>query len=502
MAYYVIQNGRREPATGSAIKSFARYGTIVPDTVIEFNGKRYPAKAFKELAAIFAQRERGEGDRFLFFDAETPNSFHDRICAFGLVLDDDSEPVYTLVNPGVKFDRVNTSIHGIRERDVVSAPKFLDVWERVRELFETRIVVGYNVTFDLLVLEKTLASVGVALPPVRYVDVFEAAKRVISPPYQLEQLCARLRIPLERHHNAESDAVAAKELFKKMPKSSLRVRDFSAADVKKTPKLANRTDATKLIDGLRGLLYGVASDDVVVEAEKEALRNWIKENEYFRDAENLVDVFAAVERLIAAPNDDKETINDVVLEVDAAAFDYECGTEAQSLRTLSGFVRGIVADGELNNAEILDLSDILRDWEHKSRPAEAEQIFELSRAVLLNDANSENARKELFDVLQKFLNPIDLTASSETVTINGNTFVLTGDFRDPKDDVKELIIDRGGQVRTAVSRKTNYLVVGAPSPQWKCDQGGQKILSARKIQAEGGIVKIVTEEALYSALEN
>src|SRR5438105_2035829 len=69
----------------------------------------------------------------------------------------------------------------------------------------------------------------------------------------------------------------------------------------------------------------------------------------------------------------------------------------------------------------------------------------------------------------------------------GSTWVLTGTLSEPRDEIAEMIIQRGGKVSTSVSKKTNYLLAG--------EEPGSKLAKAKQVG-----VRILDEAAFRKML--
>ncbi|PYL65847.1 MAG: DNA ligase (NAD(+)) LigA, partial [Verrucomicrobia bacterium] len=69
----------------------------------------------------------------------------------------------------------------------------------------------------------------------------------------------------------------------------------------------------------------------------------------------------------------------------------------------------------------------------------------------------------------------------------GSTWVLTGTLSEPRDEIAEMIIQRGGKVSTSVSKKTNYLLAG--------EEPGSKLAKAQQVG-----VRILDEAAFRKML--
>ncbi len=115
--------------------------------------------------------------RLVFIDVESPNGRYDRVCLFAALFE-NGESLARLVDPETDFHPINSKIHGVTSDSVFSEPNFQFLWtNELAAKLENRTIVGYNVDFDLKVLEKTLAAYGIVQPIWRRVDLLPAALR-------------------------------------------------------------------------------------------------------------------------------------------------------------------------------------------------------------------------------------------------------------------------------------------------------------------------------------
>lgn len=77
----------------------------------------------------------------------------------------------------------------------------------------------------------------------------------------------------------------------------------------------------------------------------------------------------------------------------------------------------------------------------------------------------------------KSINSVDEQEAS--TILEGNTFVITGTFEIPRNQIKQLIESNGGKVSSSVSKKTSYLLAG--------EEAGSKLTKAKELG-----VKIIT----------
>lgn len=77
----------------------------------------------------------------------------DRIVQIGAItIEDSAQHFDMLVNPGAPIPANSTAIHGLRASDLQDAPAFPLALPPLRDFVSGRIILGYNIGFDLAVL--------------------------------------------------------------------------------------------------------------------------------------------------------------------------------------------------------------------------------------------------------------------------------------------------------------------------------------------------------------
>lgn len=126
------------------------------------------------------------------------------------------------------------------------------------------------------------------------------------------------------------------------------------------------------------------------------------------------------------------------------------------------------------------------------------------------------ANFEVYEKLKKhFTGNIILTVSGESrrertsienmtvnpcySNLNGKNIVLTGEFAcGQRKDVKSYFEKLGVSVKSGVSSKTDYLIIGAfGSPDWKFGDYGDKVAKAQELQLKGKPIEIIQEEEFF-----
>ncbi|WP_417119036.1 exonuclease domain-containing protein [Olsenella phocaeensis] len=376
-------------------------------------------------------------DSITFLDVETPNRHNDSICSIGLVTTDLSgrelDRAYTLVNPQTRFDDVNMRIHGISPVDVSDAPTFAEAWSDVIwPRFDGSLLVAHNAAFDLCVIWKAAATLGIGVDHFDYACTQRMARSILPPQgdYKLDHLCDTLGVRMGRHHDAAADADGCMGLF-------WSLREMAQGDV------------SPYVDTYRG--PGASSR-------------------------------------VPRPRG-------------SAGTDSRPGrTYSQStndMRDLIKIVGRVTSDGDVSVDEAAALlSWMLSRDSLAGDPVVARLMDELQEALEDGDISLLES-DELVGELDRLANPLD--GHAEAVEFDGRLFCLTGDFEHgSKSAVTEYIESRGGTVKTGVTKKCSYVVMGGcGSEAYSLGSYGTKVKKAMELQEKGVPVKVINECDLY-----
>lgn len=157
---------------------------------------------------------------FIALDFETANADRNSVCALGVAIVKDGtvvERYYWLIRPPeLYFDPYNTMIHGITEDDVKDQPEFSALWPSVAGLLSGNTIVAHNASFDMSVLRAVLSKYEINYPSLKYHCTRIVAQRTWRglTSYSLDTVAHHLGI-MFKHHNAEEDALASAEVFRK-----------------------------------------------------------------------------------------------------------------------------------------------------------------------------------------------------------------------------------------------------------------------------------------------
>lgn len=155
---------------------------------------------------------------FCAFDVETANPDYSSICQIGVSLFDGEKVIdtwKTYIDPEDYFSFINISIHGIDESIVQDAPKFPEIYPRLREMLENKVVV-HHMPFDRVALKRVCEKYNLEDFQISWIDTAKVTRRTWKEfsfkGYGLESITNHLGIKF-KHHDALEDAIAAGQVF-------------------------------------------------------------------------------------------------------------------------------------------------------------------------------------------------------------------------------------------------------------------------------------------------
>jgi len=186
----------------------------------------------------------------------------------------------------------------------------------------------------------------------------------------------------------------------------------------------------------------------------------------------------------------------------------------RTITELIGISRGLLADGVLNEQEIV----FLIDWLEANKFITAWPVNVLRERIavmLLDGIIDKNERKEIFEILQmlvggnaasqnihSFSSSLPLTRPTPEIVIEGKTFCLTGKFAcGLRKNCHDTILSLGGLVKESITQNLDYLVVGfVGTKDWAHSSFGRKIQKAVDYINSGYNIAIVGEDTWFESL--
>lgn len=186
----------------------------------------------------------------------------------------------------------------------------------------------------------------------------------------------------------------------------------------------------------------------------------------------------------------------------------------RSCDALLGICSGLLADGVLNDAEIVFLRTWLAENEELCNTWPGELVFCRVAEVLADGVVTEDEREHLLTTLLALVGgnfsedgaiPAGATSlpvePDAMVGIAGRSFCFTGQFIfGTRAACERAVMQRGGEV-SSVKQSLDYLVIGdMASRDWRHQSFGAKIEEAMNLKAMGHAVSIVSEGQWVRAL--
>jgi len=146
----------------------------------------------------------------------------DRIVQIGAItIEPTPQHFDMLVNPGVPIPATSTAIHGLSESDLTDAPAFPLALPLLREFVNGRIILGYNIGFDLAVLSAEAKRHGMEWQwpgalCLRQLATLLVGRESMLMIADLEGLALHFGVPVHARHTAHGDAAISAALFQKM----------------------------------------------------------------------------------------------------------------------------------------------------------------------------------------------------------------------------------------------------------------------------------------------
>ena len=161
-------------------------------------------------------------ETFTAIDFELATSDYTSVCSVGIVNVVNREIVnefYSLVQPpNNKYMWQTTRVHGIKAKDTLEAPKFIDLFPLLEPLLVNQFMVAHNEAFDRAVLQRTMKLYGLNYKSLRLPEKWDCTSEIYKSKgfekTKLSVCCGLMGIELN-HHDALSDARASALLYLK-----------------------------------------------------------------------------------------------------------------------------------------------------------------------------------------------------------------------------------------------------------------------------------------------
>ena len=436
---------------------------------------------------------------YIIIDIENPNARGNSICSIGIIVVKNNEVVdemYSLINPEDRFDINNSNITGLNYADVKDAPTFKEYWENIKELLESNIIIGHNITYDLTVIAKALERYDIEVPKFNYYCTLNLSRSFINTnSYSLDNLCNLLNINLENHHNALEDAKASQKIFEYLNYNN----DIGSCEkFKFESKISDNLDS-KLetnINILYGIIKGINYDEIIDYKEIEKLKSWLEDNRMYKQYSLFNRIINKLEEILddnIITEYERLELEKLVTSINSSKM-YSESTLA--LQILNGILDGIVCNQKVNQKEIDNLNVWLKQNDYLKDVYPYDKVLLEVSKVLEDEVLTEEESDYILSVFNEIVHP-DFN-NDGNIDFEGKTFCLTGEFKTAnKQEISKRLQDLGAIEKTGVSSKLNYLIIGSVgSEAWKFGKIGGKQAIAQELNEKGADIKIIDEDSL------
>ena len=157
-------------------------------------------------------------------DLETTglNTQQDRVLQIGIIdPGDQSKALELLVNPSMAIPAASTAIHGITDEDVAGAPAFAHAFRLCRDNLRDRVIIGYNIGFDLAILSAETDRHGIewrwqSALCLRQLATIALGQDAMLMMGDLDALAIHYQIDISDRHSALGDAAISAKLYTAM----------------------------------------------------------------------------------------------------------------------------------------------------------------------------------------------------------------------------------------------------------------------------------------------
>lgn len=339
-------------------------------------------------------------DTYIVLDIENPNARGNSICAIGLLVVKNgiiAGKKYSLINPEDRFDRTNSRLTGLTEEMTAEAPTLKEYWKEIKDLLCTEVIVGHNVRYDLSVLAKALDRYGIRVPEFRYLCTLKLSRKLIAADsYRLSSLVKSIGYTYQEH-NALADAEAAYELFSYlMNKESVDQEEPLIYDYKHALKKKLDSRLASNMNDLYGIIEGMNYDGEVDEQEIRFLKNWVDENQQYREYLLFERVIVTLNRILedgVVTDYERQELSTLVESMNHSKI-YNDAT--LSIQILQGILKGIVCDEEIEESEIKSLQKWLENNDYLAGIYPYDKVLKVVNRTLADGVLSAKEKEELF----------------------------------------------------------------------------------------------------------
>lgn len=302
-------------------------------------------------------------------------------------------------------------------------------------------------------------------------------------------------------------------------KADLQWRYLRMKELRDYRRFMKKEEMHKSLNSLIGILEGVLADNDISEAEESEINNWYSLHEHLLNVYPFSEFLPAIQLAFLDGILDIEEVENILWLckkfVDTEQENLYFNIITSKIQQLEGILHGIVADGNISETEIQNLSTWLDANEHLVGMYPFDEVCSLLLAakedgIISNDeknmlkaffstfvdtAESYNINNEDVLRLQQEYSIGGICAVCPEITFPNEQFCFTGASKKAtRNQIAHIIESAGGIYNDRVTENTKYLIVGADgNPCWAYSCYGRKVEKAMDLRKKGKNIIIVHE---------
>jgi len=275
----------------------------------------------------------------------------------------------------------------------------------------------------------------------------------------------------------------------------------------------------KAVNSLLGILTGIAADSKVTDEEIGFLVRWVERHQEYRDRHPFNELLPVLAEVLADGVLTAEEHADLLWLCERLQSTDYYAVATANMQRLHGILAGVAADGVITIEELRGLSAWLLEHEGLKRCWPYDEVDGLVTGMLADGHLDEREHQMLLSFFSEFGGSegrrtierplVDIAgtlrgvcAVCPEVRIPGSLFCFTGESaRFSRKQLTDLVRHLGGLCSTSVTRKLDYLVVGAESnPCWAYACYGRKVEKAVDLRKAGSRLLVIHENDFHDAV--
>jgi NAD-dependent DNA ligase len=294
---------------------------------------------------------------------------------------------------------------------------------------------------------------------------------------------------------------------------------FDTYDNRSFQRFSNPSLIEKDLQTLVGIIKGIQSDSVINDTEHLQVISWINTHKDYEEKQPYKEIISIIRQALTDNILTHEESQNIIWFCNqyinkTGYFD----VITSGIQKLTGIVKGITIDNEINIKELEYLDQWLEEHDYLKNSYPYDELYNLTTSIIQDKVITQEEHEALLNFSKALVGDTNDKSNSTllstlktgfyqidpTIAIQENTFCITGVSKKYKRrEIAEKIELYGGFIVDNVSAKLNYLIVcDEKNTCWAFTCYGRKIEEAIKHRKQGIRLAIIHEFDLYDTLES